>query len=353
MQKLPSAANGVWSVGGIFVNHKIAALAVTVALIAGFFVLPGIVRSQIPQVSYTRGTRSDRVDSISCQGFLEAGDRAEIYITAPVVTDTVHVSVGDRVSHGDVLCTINKAATQAVLASPQISAQLLEEYFQSGSVSASELSALVAGNAGEGFQFAYQPEYLSPVSGTVTEVNITGSTLYNSAAAAIVIEDLDTVKATVYVPQADILGVEVGDHASVYGDGISGNLSGIVTAISPSAIRMVSTAGTEALIPVEITLNAPAGQARPNYAITADLYSSVQGAGTLVPYQAVKQDEENNEYVQVLGTGYRVEKRIVTTGEETAEQTEILSGLQPGDIIILDEVEENTLVRLGESMDGD
>ena len=55
----------------------------------------------------------------------------------------------------------------------------------------------------------------------------------------------------------------------------------------------------------------------------------------------------------MLSSGYRVEKRLVTTGNETAEQTEILSGLESSDIVIIEDIAENTRVRLGEQMDGD
>lgn len=333
-------------------NHKIIALIVTVALILAFFVLPSIVRSSIPQVTYTRGSQSQQVGKIVCQGFIEAGERAELYITAPVVADQVAVQVGDFVVQGDLLCSINEIATRAIIYSPEVGADLVKEYLQSASSSA-ELSALMAGNSVETFSFVFQPQYHSPISGTVTEVNIADRTLYNSPAAAIVVEDLEHLNATIYVPQADILQVQVGSEALISGEGIQGELAGHVTAINPSAVRKVGNSGPEALVPVTVALDNAAGQIRPGYVVTAQLSTAAPSSGLLLPYQAVKQDDENQEYVQVLSSGYRVEKRLVTTGNETAEQTEILSGLESSDIVIIEDIAENTRVRLGEQMDGD
>lgn len=52
----------------------------------------------------------------------------------------------------------------------------------------------------------------------------------------------------------------------------------------------------------------------------------------VVPYESVRQDGDNTEYVMVAGA-YQLEKRPVTTGQETASGVEILEGLLPDELV--------------------
>ena len=54
-----------------------------------------------------------------------------------------------------------------------------------------------------------------------------------------------------------------------------------------------------------------------------------------VPYEAVGQDENNEEYVYVAD-GARVERRTVKTGMELLEGVEVVEGLSPNDILLSD-----------------
>ena len=70
-----------------------------------------------------------------------------------------------------------------------------------------------------------------------------------------------------------------------------------------------------------------------------------------VPYEAVRQDERNVEYVY-LAQGSRAVRRNIVTGVELLEGVEVKEGLAAGDLVIADAAKvagEDALVHLQRS----
>ena len=72
----------------------------------------------------------------------------------------------------------------------------------------------------------------------------------------------------------------------------------------------------------------------------------------ILPYESVGQDDvDNSEYVMVAGK-YRLEKRPITTGRETLEGVEILSGLSLEDLVTVSDGKEERAERYFLEMEG-
>ena len=65
-----------------------------------------------------------------------------------------------------------------------------------------------------------------------------------------------------------------------------------------------------------------------------------------VPYEAIRQDEENQEYVYIYKDG-KAYRRNIITGTELREETEVCTGLEVGECVILqpDKVSDGVSVK--------
>lgn len=85
-------------------------------------------------------------------------------------------------------------------------------------------------------------------------MNLQSDSLYNSPQAAIVVEDLSELRAELYVPQAGVAGIEPGDKVLIQGAGITGEISGEVVSINPSAMQSLQNGALQVLVPVQVRL---------------------------------------------------------------------------------------------------
>ena len=228
-------------------------------------------------------------------------------------------------------------ATGLLMTSPELTSDFLKSYLENPETSSLESLLSASGLGEQSVQLAAAPEYASAINGTVTAVNLQSDSLYNSPQAAIVVEDLSELRAELYVPQAGVAGIEPGDKVLIQGAGITGEISGEVVSINPSAIQSLQNGALQVLVPVQVRLTSDSKGARPGYAVTAQILSRSSTDGLFIPYQAVCQDEENQEYVWLLSNTGAAVRQPVTTGEETAEMTQILSGITAEDIVLIGE----------------
>ena len=76
--------------------HRILVLTAGGLLAVGAALLPTAYYQNIPTARYVTASTQPGTESVSCSGQILAFDRAETYITSPVVTEDVLVEVGDQ-----------------------------------------------------------------------------------------------------------------------------------------------------------------------------------------------------------------------------------------------------------------
>ena len=105
--------------------------------------------------------------------------------------------------------------------------------------------------------------------------------------------------------------------------------------------------GSEATVSLEVTIFHPDEQMKDGYTGSVEIFTEPQTQVMMIPYEAVGQDRKNREYVMVYQGG-QLERREITAGRELAEGVEILSGLQPGEVVGAgpDQLKEHQQVRL-------
>ena len=88
---------------------------------------------------------------------------------------------------------------------------------------------------------------------------------------------------------------------------------------------------------MKIAINNPDDNLKAGYTANAKIMLSEPITMTVVPYEAVNQDDKG-EYVYILEENKAV-RRYVTTGYELSDGIEVTSGLSSGDYVIT--VDEN------------
>ena len=169
----------------------------------------------------------------------------------------------------------------------------------------------------------------APIDGEVVEQNVAvGQLLQTGATQCFMLSDTSTVFVLVNVYQKDLPYVRVGDTVTIqtesYPDVFHGRISYVAASLDPNTRTMQARIETS----------------NPGQKLKKDMYVvATVDAGTIqnaiaVPDAAVLRDSENQPFVYVETTGNQFGRRTVTLGDSIKGQTQIQTGLNPGDRVI-------------------
>ena len=159
----------------------------------------------------------------------------------------------------------------------------------------------------------------------------------------------NTVNVQVYVPEQDISKICIGQTAEITGDAFPDKMYlGTVEEISDIASKVTFGSVQKTAVEVTVKIDEPDNVLKHGYTSTVKFITSEPSTMTIVPYEAVNQDD-NGEFVYILNSG-KAEKRYVETGAELSEGIELKTVLAENECIItLDELIENSVsVKLSE-----
>ena len=158
-----------------------------------------------------------------------------------------------------------------------------------------------------------------------------------------------TASVLVYVPEQDISKVAVGQNAEITGEAFPGiTYAGTVEKIADIATKIQSGNLQKTAVEVTVEITEPDEILKHGYTASVKLCTSEPSVMTLVPYEAVNQDD-NGEFVYILTDG-KAYKRYVETGRELSDGIELKTPIGENErIITVDELAENgSAVKLAE-----
>ena len=168
----------------------------------------------------------------------------------------------------------------------------------------------------------------APISGYVSAKNISKGQMVAQGSPLFTITNTSSVDAQINVTEAVIDLVHPGTKAtiSIKSAGIE-NLEGSVSAVNP-----VKTAAT-GLYSVKISIPNADGALKEGMIADIVLVTESDSSAITVPSNALLQ--KDNEFYVYIANGSTAEKRVVETGISNDEFTEIVSGVQIGDKVII------------------
>ena len=169
----------------------------------------------------------------------------------------------------------------------------------------------------------------APISGYISAKNVNKGQMVSAGIALFNITDTSSVNIEINVTESVIPLISVGTKATIDVSSAGLNdLEGAVTIVNP-----VKNAQT-GLYTVKISLPNTDGALKEGMIANLTLITESRNNALVVPSNALLQSDEDGYYVYTVN-GDIAEKRPVKTGIESSEFTEIISGINVGDKVVV------------------
>lgn len=168
--------------------------------------------------------------------------------------------------------------------------------------------------------------------GVVTDVNITAGTMGNGMQPAIVVQDVNNLKAEVSLGKYDASKIKIGQKVIITnGDK---TYRGIISTINPVATKTMAQGTGEASLSVEINILDKAPDLKIDFDVDVDILVGEAFNVIKMPAEALKIEKDNKNLAYVVD-GKIAHERAVTPGLSSDTEVEIKSGLKPSEVVIL------------------
>ena len=167
----------------------------------------------------------------------------------------------------------------------------------------------------------------SPIRGVVSDRPLNVGEMANSGSALLTVVDISSVVARANIPVQAAAQMRLGQAASITGGGAT--LNGKVIVVSPAVDPNTTT--------VQIWVEAPNPGEKLKLGTTAHI-SIVTGEikdAVVVPAAAILPSDEGGEKVMLVGADSAAHDQKVEVGVRTADEAQIVTGVKPGDKVIV------------------
>lgn len=309
------------------------AVIFSAAVLAAFIGAWLISGGKPPEVQLVSMKELAYTETVSVSGVVESPNQSELNLDYPVVPEKVLVKEGDSVSYGDPIALVDKEAT--IRAAAGFAAQFTEELPDGVSDKVKAAFSAISRELAQNMDAL--PETISaPMTGVVTSLSLTAGELFLPTGPAAAVSTVDTLQLRLYVPESQVNLLKTGETFTFTVPAVQDGLfEAHITRFSPSAYQKLDGMSYETVVDavakVEDTFNA----LRPGYTVQAELPAGEEETLWLLPYEAVAQDENGQEYVYVCREG-EISRRDVETGRELSTSIQIVSGLGRYEKVVLD-----------------
>ncbi|MBM4403422.1 MAG: efflux RND transporter periplasmic adaptor subunit [Candidatus Cloacimonetes bacterium] len=289
--------------------------------------------------------KQDLSYNATLSGIMETTAKAML---SEVVT-AINAKVGDRVSKDQVIVTYpaNSPAaqyTQAQSAYLNASAtyQRMQRLFEQGAISKQDLDNMETGYKVAKANFEASGKMISiasPIDGVITAMHINPSEMTYPGQDLFTVSQTHRIKALLWVPESEISMIRRGSPASIKNNEqvIAGTVTQIALALDQNnkAFR------------VECEFNNPISVLKPG--TTAPVSISIRNiANAIVIPRHYITGENGNAFVWIMENDKAL-RREITLGETNQIEYQVLSGIEPGDKLIIHGINlltEDVLVRV-------
>ncbi|HKT56907.1 MAG TPA: biotin/lipoyl-binding protein [Microbacterium sp.] len=345
----------------------VVAGVVVVAVVAGGLVIRARANAQ-PTLQTVAATTTTMQQTVSASGTVASADEADLSFGSAGTVTAVDVTVGQRVSKGQALATIDTTQLSSAVAVAQAQVDQAQAAVDAGGTSAQQASAnaqLASADASLASAKAALADATmrSPISGVVAAVNIavgdqvgsgssgtgtgrsgasggsgtgstgTGSTGSGSSSTAISVISTSSWVVDATVGSADLASLKKGLEATITLSGSTTPVFGTVQSIGVVAQSSSGTNTGSAQFPVVIAVTgSPAGLYSGTDATVSIVVKQLQNV-LVVPTLAVHTTNGKTE-VTVMHNGRRVQTPV-TIGSIFGTRTQITAGLKSGDQVVV------------------
>ena len=173
---------------------------------------------------------------------------------------------------------------------------------------------------------------LSPIAGEAVERLVSpGQVIQAGATQVFTISDMRSVWVLANIYQKDLPYVHLGDSVTITADSYPGTeFHGKISYISAALDANTRT------LQARIEVKNPQGKLKKDMYVVATVQAETIPNALTVPAAALLRDAENQPFVYVLNQNNKFGRRAVTLGVSDGVNTQLLSGVAPGDRVVGD-----------------
>lgn len=290
---------------------------------------------------------------IKIQGKIDAQDNVMAYPQAPGTITAIHVKAGDHVSKGQILVQLDNSVLKQNIAQAEAQATLSATVFQrqknlweqkigteiqflQAQANMQSAQKQVSGLR----QQADMYRIISPISGTVDQMDLKLGQAASPGVTGIRIVNADVLKVKADVPESYGSRINVGDGVKVTVPDVADSITARITFAAKVIDASSRSFAVEVKLPSRKTL-------RPNMTAILNIVDYQKNNALAVPINAI-QKSEMGDYVFVVQNGI-AKRHIVKIGATYDNKTEVISGISSGDQLVTkgaSEIEDGDRVKV-------
>lgn len=309
-------------------------ISIFTVIIVVILLFPTFIISNTPHVKATFLKTVTDYGIVQANGTVRESNSCDVTIDFPVFINNVYVQEGDKTRAGQILASVDKKETIKSLSEivSGLSPSLKEKI--NSSIPKDINESMIPSNI------------YSTSNGTIKALSMKPSALTPINSPAAVISDLGSLQAVVSIGQRNSGAIKVGQSANLVGSGLTDPIKATVLKVSPTAKEKMVGLVSETVVDVTLDIDEDSGELKSGFEVTAQIQTKEKNMVT-VPYEAVNQDNNGNEYVYIYENG-KAKRKNVKTGEELSKSVEIVEGIKEEEVVLFpaEKIKENETVKL-------
>ena len=306
----------------------------------------------VDEYSYMKVEQTDEIGTINLNGYVKANNPIGIFVDKKLKVKEVFIKNGDFVEKGQILMTFDDDETNKLnrsIEKERINLQKIQrdlnttrELYKLGGASKDEVRNLEDSaritqlNIDEYVEVLSKTatEVRSPVDGVVSNLKAQENYLVDTDSSLLEIIDANDLRIIVEIPEYNSQTVKIGQSIRVRQD-ISDDdkiYEGEITKIS--RLSTTSSMTGENVLEAEVKTNETIPNLVPGFKIKAVLQLKSDVKNIIIPKIAL-QNEEGKYFVYTLDDKNTIRKKIITIKNIVGDNIIVLSGLNPGEEIVL------------------
>ncbi len=314
-------------------KKSIVIISITVLIISFFWISSSVFsKDSFFDVNTVTVKEQTIYEYANANGKVAEGDKKDIYISGVAKVTSIKVEEGKSVKKGDVLAEvtpINMDIETFFESLPDMSG--VEEVFSE------YLEDFELDDYKKTISLSRENVIRSPIDGIITEINVREGDNISPLNKLMSVSDYSKLYISVMVPENYALRVREGAEVEISGEAFQSGIKymGKVKKVSPKGTFVPSITGEgKTYTKAYVVLNTPNTIFKPNLNVNAKItVNTIKNAKT-IPYECIRQDENNNEFVFLVSDN-KVKKQQIKTGYELDYAVEVKSGLKKDSIVII------------------
>lgn len=188
-----------------------------------------------------------------------------------------------------------------------------------------------------------QTRLVAPIDGLVADEDLTVGEIPPAGGVITLIDDSHYM-VDLAIDETDIVNVQVGQRVTLIVDALpDADIAGVVTKVATAS----TIQGQLVTYTVTVTLDSTSAPLRPAMSATASVNITDLEDVILVPNRFIRVDSGNQRTYVVVEINGQYRETAVQIGARNASESQILSGLRVGDVIVLPSAQNQSGVRFG------